>query len=126
MVSREMGMAEERSGRRLTLISAVIIAIIAYLIFLSVIIVPLQGGEISSTDILSDDLRESTAPYATSGIPIQGVGDISRSAIIAFAMLTHVVFANLHVGGAWIIAVTALLYFRYRRMRYKNLARSLT
>ncbi|WP_365996257.1 cytochrome ubiquinol oxidase subunit I [Methanoculleus sp. 10] len=32
----------------------------------------------------------------------------------------------MHVGGAWVIAVTTLLYFRYQRMRYKNLARSLT
>lgn len=126
MVARETRAVEEESGKRLTLISAVIIAIIAYLIILSVVIVPLQGGTISSTDILADDLRESTAHYATSGVPIQSVGDISRSAVIAFAMLTHIVFANLHVGGSWVIIVTALLYFRYGRMRYKNLARSLT
>ncbi|MGB4052634.1 MAG: cytochrome ubiquinol oxidase subunit I, partial [Methanoculleus sp.] len=126
MVARETRVVEEESGKRLTLISAVIIAIIAYLIILSVVIVPLQGGTISSTDILADDLRESTAHYATSGVPIQSVGDISRSAVIAFAMLTHIVFANLHVGGSWVIIVTALLYFRYGRMRYKNLARSLT
>jgi len=119
-------MVEEKSGKRLSLISAVIIAIIAYLIFLAVVIVPLQGGEISSTAIFADNLSESNASYATSNIPVQGVGDVSRSAVIAFAMLTHVVFANLQVGGAWIIVATALLYFRYQRMRYRNLARSLT
>mgnify|MGYP001157871322 FL=1 len=126
MVARETRMVEEKSGKRLSLISAVIIAIIAYLIFLAVVIVPLQGGEISSTAIFADNLSESNASYATSNIPVQGVGDVSRSAVIAFAMLTHIVFANLQVGGAWIIVATALLYFRYQRMRYRNLARSLT
>jgi cytochrome bd ubiquinol oxidase subunit I len=126
MVARETRMVEEKSGKRLSLISAVIIAIIAYLIFLAVVIVPLQGGEISSTAIFADNLSESNASYATSNIPVQGVGDVSRSAVIAFAMLTHIVFANLQVGGACIIVATALLYFRYQRMRYRNLARSLT
>lgn len=128
MVARETKVAEEESGRRLSLISAVIIAIVAYLIFLSVVIVPLQGGAIPSTTVLEKGLSESTAHYATSGIPVQDVdiGNMGRSAVIAFTMLIHIVFANLHVGGAWVIAVTALLYFRYRRMRYKNLARSLT
>ncbi|NLA39085.1 MAG: hypothetical protein GX882_06860, partial [Methanomicrobiales archaeon] len=126
MVARETKMAEEGSGRRLRLISAVIIAIVAYLIFLSVVIVPLQGGTIPSTTILADDLSGNTAHHATNDLPVQTVGDISRSAVIAFAMLTHIIFANLHVGGAWIIVATTLLYFRYQRMRYKNLARSLT
>ncbi len=126
MVAREMEMAEEKSGRGLSLISAVIIAIVAYLIFLSVVIVPLQGGTISSTAILAGNLSESTANYTTTDLPIQTVGDVSRSAVIAFTMLIHIVFANLHIGGAWIIVATALLYFRYQRMRYKNLARSLT
>ncbi|HQC34972.1 MAG TPA: hypothetical protein PLG95_09615, partial [Methanoculleus sp.] len=89
MVARETRMVEEKSGKRLSLISAVIIAIIAYLIFLAVVIVPLQGGEISSTAIFADNLSESNASYATSNIPVQGVGDVSRSAVIAFAMLTH-------------------------------------
>ncbi len=126
MVAREMEMAEEKSGRGLSLISAVIIAIVAYLIFLSIVIVPLQGGTISSTAILAGNLSESTANYTTTDLPIQTVGDVSRSAVIAFTMLIHIVFANLHIGGAWIIVATALLYFRYQRMRYKNLARSLT
>ena len=122
MVARETRAVEEESGKRLT-ISAVIIAIIAYLIILGRHR-PLQGGTISQQISLQ---MISEIPHTTPHpVPIQSVGDISRSAVIAFAMLTHIVFANLHVGGSWVIIVTALLYFRYGRMRYKNLARSLT
>ena len=63
MVARETRAVEEESGKRLTLISAVIIAIIAYLIILSVVIVPLQGGTISSTDILQ--MISERVPHTT-------------------------------------------------------------
>ena len=46
--------------------------------------------------------------------------------IIALVMLVHILFANLHFGGAWIAVLTESIFLRTNRTRYKRLARSLT
>ncbi len=59
--------------------------------------------------------------------PIQEVdlGGSGRSILIAVVMLSHILFANLHLGGAWIAAGTESVFLRNKKERFKRLARSL-
>jgi len=40
-------------------------------------------------------------------------------------MLTHILFANLHLGGAWILLSLIILYFISSKERYGHLGRSM-
>jgi cytochrome bd-type quinol oxidase subunit 1 len=103
----------------------VVIALAIFFIALFGIIVPQQGGYISSTELFADQL--AAAEYNET-LPIQTV-DLSssgRSIFIAFVMLSHVVYANLHLGGAWVAAGTESIFLRTKKERFNRLARSIT
>jgi cytochrome bd-type quinol oxidase subunit 1 len=123
----ESGRTDVEMNPRLRIIWGIIIAVIIYLIILTVVFVPLQGGLISSTELLQDQIAGATVEHQAN-LPVQEVdlGSSGRSIFIAAVLLTHTVLANLAVGGSWIILATIVFYHRYQKMRYKNLARSLT
>jgi cytochrome d ubiquinol oxidase subunit I len=103
----------------------IIIALAIFFIALFGFIVPQQEGNTSSTEIFADQL--ASADYNQT-LPIQTV-DLSssgRSIFIAFVMLSHVIYANLHLGGAWVAAGTESIFLRTRKERYNRLARSIT
>ena len=103
----------------------ILVAFALFLIVLYGYIIPLQGGFISSTAIRSDDLLGAD-PRFEEQMPIQEVdlGASGRSIFIAFVMLTHILFANLHVGGAWVLLSLIILYLLSRKERYSHLGRS--
>jgi cytochrome bd ubiquinol oxidase subunit I len=104
---------------------AIIAALAIFLILLIAFIIPQQGGLISSTSQQADEIAQ--ADYNET-LPIQLVdlGSSGRSIFIAAVMLTHVLFANLHLGGAWVAAGTETAFLRSKKQRYKRLARSIT
>src|SRR5512139_4179568 len=106
-------------------IAAILAALAVFFIVLTFFIVPQQGGNVSSTSLQKDAL--SAADYNET-LPIQetGLGSSGRSIFIAVVMLTHILFANLHLGGAWIAAGTESVYLKNGKDRFKRLARSLT
>lgn len=112
---------------RLLVISALIVATVVFLAATVFVIAPLQGGAIPSTELLNSTLSKAD-PAFSQEIPLQdvGLGPSGRSIFIAFVMETHILFANLQLGGSIIIVATLLLYMRKRRERYLNLARSMT
>ena len=103
----------------------ILVAFALFLIVLYGYIIPLQGGFVSSTAIRSDDLLGAD-PRFEEQMPIQEVdlGASGRSIFIAFVMLTHILFANLHVGGAWVLLSLIILYLLSRKERYSHLGRS--
>lgn len=103
----------------------ILVAFALFLIVLYGYIIPLQGGFISSTAIRSDDLLGAD-PRFEEQMPIQEVdlGASGRSIFIAFVMLTHILFANLHVGGAWVLLSLIVLYLLSRKERYSHLGKS--
>ncbi len=110
-------------------ILALIFALIVFLVVLAFIIVPQQGGLIPSTSLRSGELQNANPAYNET-LPIQSVdmGAQGRSIVIAAVMLTHILFANLHLGGAWIAAVTESISLRLKGpdRRYDRTARSIT
>ena len=106
-------------------IAAILATLAVFLIVLVVFIIPQQGGLISSTSQQASTLAR--ADYNET-LPIQEVdlGTSGRSIFIAVVMLSHVLFANLHLGGAWVAAGTETAFLRSRKQRYKRLARSIT
>ena len=108
-------------------IAMIILLLAAFLGILSFLIVPSQGGLISSTEQSADAL--STAdPQFEEKIPIQttGLGSSGRSIVIALVMLTHVLFANLHLGGSWVAAITESNFLKNKNEDSNRLARSIT
>jgi cytochrome d ubiquinol oxidase subunit I len=104
---------------------AVIAALVIFLIILLMFIIPQQGGLVSSTSQQAAQLAQ--ADYNET-LPIQLVdlGASGRSIFIAFVMLSHVLFANLHLGGAWVAAGTESAFLKSRKQRYNRLAKSIT
>ncbi len=104
---------------------AILAALVIFLIVLIIFIIPQQGGLISSTSQQASELAQ--ADYNET-LPTQLVdlGASGRSIFIAVVMLTHVLFANLHLGGAWVAAATETAFLRSRKPRYNRLARSIT
>lgn len=107
------------------IVYAIIAALVIFLIILLIFIIPQQGGLISSTSQQASSL--SQADYNET-LPIQLVdlGASGRSIFIAVVMLSHVLFANLQLGGAWVAAGTESAFLRSKKPRYKRLARSIT
>ncbi len=106
-------------------IAAVVVALAVFLLILAVIIIPEQGGLVSSTRQQAAEL--ALADYHET-LPLQevGLGASGRSLFIAVVMLSHVLFANLHLGGAWVAAGTETAFLRSGKKRYNRLARSIT
>jgi cytochrome d ubiquinol oxidase subunit I len=106
-------------------IYAILVALAVFLIVLLVFIIPQQGGLVSSTSQQAAELAQ--ADYNET-LPIQLVdlGALGRSIFIAGVMLSHVLFANLHLGGAWVAAGTETAFLRSKKTRYNRLARSIT
>jgi cytochrome bd ubiquinol oxidase subunit I len=108
-------------------IIAIIAALTVFLVLLTFVIIPQQQGNISSTSLEAGALSNANVTYEET-LPIQetGLGNSGRSILIAVVMLSHVLFANLHLGGAWIAAGTESVFLKNRKERFKRLARSLT
>lgn len=110
---------------------ALLIALAVFVFTLSLYVVPNQGGLKSSTELQSNDLANANTKYEEQ-LPIQEVGLASsgRSLFIAFVMLSHVVLANLHLGGAWVAVGTESAFLRNRKKpgaeRFNRIAKSLT
>ncbi|HOC83060.1 MAG TPA: cytochrome ubiquinol oxidase subunit I [Methanoculleus sp.] len=107
-------------------IVGILAALAIFIIVLYGYIIPLQGGFISSTAIRADDLLGAD-PQFEAQMPIQEVdlGASGRSIFIAFVMLTHILFANLHLGGAWMLLSLVILDLASRKERYARLGMSL-
>jgi len=108
-----------------------LVALAAFVFILSVGIAPNQGALNSSTSLDESQLN-NVDPKFEEQIPIQEV-DLSssgRSIFIAFVMLAHVLFANLHLGGAWVAVGSESVFLLNRRKpdaeRFNRLAKSLT
>jgi cytochrome d ubiquinol oxidase subunit I len=112
---------------RLLIISALIVAVVIFLAITVAVIAPSQGGTIPSTDLLKGT-QTNVSPEFGQEIPLQdvGLGPSGRSIFIAFVMETHILFANLQLGGSIIIVATLIIFAMLRRERYLNLARSMT
>jgi len=104
-------------SKKLTLIVLILAIFIAILAF---IIAPLQGGLLSSTEILDPTIPPDEYPIQ------EVIGAYGRSISIAFVMLSHVLYANLHLGGSWVAASSETFYLKSNKERFKRLARSIT
>ena len=107
-------------------IAAIIAALAVFLVLLTFVIIPQQQGNVSSTSLNAAALNNANTTYDET-LPIQEVdlGGSGRSILIAVVMLSHILFANLHLGGAWIAAGTESVFLRNGKERFKRLARSL-
>lgn len=108
-------------------IAMIVLLLAAFIGVLTFFIVPSQGGLISSTEQQADALTK-VDPQFNETIPIQttGMGTSGRSIFIALVMLTHVLFANLHLGGSWVAAITESNYLKTKNEDSKRLSRSIT
>ncbi len=108
-----------------------LIALAVFVLVVALYIAPQQGSDKSSTELQEQDLQKADAKYQEQ-LPIQevGLGSSGRSIFIAFAMLSHVVLANLHLGGSWVAVGTESIYLRNRQRagseRFKRIAKSVT
>ena len=105
---------------------ALILVLAAFMVALTVYVIPEQGGFDYATEERAGELGRADPAY-TEVLPIQdiGLGVSGRSILIALVMLIHVLFANLHLGGSWIAVITESLGLRTGKARYERLARSL-
>lgn len=105
--------------KKLTAITLILAVFIIILVF---VIAPRQGALEPSTMIIP------TNSTIYEEIPIQEIapGKYARSIIIAVLMLSHVLFANLHLGGSWVAATTESLNLKTKKERFKRLAKSIT
>lgn len=104
-----------------------VILIIIFFGFITFIVYPGQEGSISSTELSSGQINQTDSKYNES-LPIQTV-DINnqgRSMFIAFVMLTHVLFANLHLGGSWVAVGSESIFLKNKKQRYNRIAKSMT
>ena len=104
-----------------------VILFVLFLCYVAFFVYPHQEGALSSTELSLDDLSK-VDPQFQEQFPIQEV-DINnqgRSIFIAFVMLTHVLFANLHLGGSWLAVITEGFYLKNKKKRYHLLSKSVT
>ena len=99
----------------------------AFIAFVVFFVYPNQEGMVSSTQLQMGALLNVSSAFAET-LPIQDVGinDQGRSMFIAFVMLAHVLFANLHLGGSWIAAASESFYIKTGLRRLDRIAKSLT
>jgi len=106
---------------------ALVIALVIFFMFVIFIVYPGQNGGISSTQLTNQAINQ-TNPSFNESLPLQQV-DINsqgRSMFIAFVMLTHVIFANLHLGGSWVAVGSESIFLFRKQERYNRIAKSLT
>ncbi|MBU7024605.1 MAG: cytochrome ubiquinol oxidase subunit I, partial [Theionarchaea archaeon] len=102
------------------------VLLILFFAFVTFFVYPRQEGALSSTQIEQDALAKVNPAYEET-LPIQEVGGSQgRSIFIAFVMLSHVLFANLHLGGSWIAVITESFYLKNKKKRFDLLAKSVT
>jgi len=99
----------------------------AFIAFVVFFVYPNQEGMVSSTQLQIGALQNVSSAF-TETLPIQDVGinNQGRSMFIAFVMLAHVLFANLHLGGSWIAAASESFYIKTGLKRLDRIAKSLT
>lgn len=99
----------------------------AFISFVVFFVYPNQEGAVSSTQLQIAALQNVSSAF-TETLPIQDVGinNQGRSMFIAFVMLAHVLFANLHLGGSWIAAASESFYIKTGLKRLDRIAKSLT
>lgn len=104
-----------------------VLILAGFILFLAIFVVPSQGGLQSSTEIRASDL-EAADPQYESELPLQevGPGNQARSIFIAVVMLSHVLFANLHLGGSWVAVITESLGIKTKKSRFTLLGKSIT
>ncbi len=103
----------------------IILAFTIYIIILAFVFVPLQGGLISSTQVMPP--VDNLPGQYESNLPIQELlGIYGRSIAIAFVMLSHVLYANLHLGGSWVAVTSETMFIKNGTSRFNRLARSIT
>ncbi len=103
----------------------IILSFTIYIIILALIFVPLQGGFISSTQIMPP--VDNLPSQYESNLPIQEMfGTYGRSIAIAFVMLSHTLLANLQLGGSWVAVTSETLFIRNHTSRFNRLSRSIT
>lgn len=96
--------------------------VLTYLLVIIFVVVPTQGGTTFSSELIPTN---GTAYEEI--LPLQEfLGKQGRSVIIATVMLSHVLFANLHLGGSWVASATESLYIKTKKERYNRLAKSIT
>ncbi|MEJ2252681.1 MAG: cytochrome ubiquinol oxidase subunit I, partial [Candidatus Lokiarchaeota archaeon] len=112
---------EQVSQKKLLII---ILGVAVYILILTFVFVPLQGGFISSTQIMppTDNL---SSQYKTN-IPLQFLGTYGVSIAIAFVMLSHVLLANLQLGGSWVAVSSETIFHRNGADRFNRLSKSIT
>ena len=104
----------------------IVLSFTIYIIILAFVIVPLQGGFISSTQIYQPLIDNLPSPYE-SNLPIQELlGTYGRSIAIAFVMLSHTLLANLQLGGSWVAVTSETLFIKKGFSRFNRLSRSIT
>jgi cytochrome bd-type quinol oxidase subunit 1 len=103
---------------------------IAFVVFFAIVglyIYPSQNGMISSTELSVNQIN-NTDPLYNETLPIQDVGinNQGRSIFIAFVMLSHVIFANLHLGGSWVAVGSESIFLLRKKNRFNRIAKSMT
>jgi cytochrome bd-type quinol oxidase subunit 1 len=104
-----------------------VISLFIFFAFVAFFVYPGQHGDISSTD-LSENQLNSTNPAFNETLPIQdvGMGAQGRSMFIALVMLTHVVFANLHLGGSWVAVGSESIFLWRKKDRFERISKTVT
>ena len=105
----------------------IVIALGLFLAFVVFFVYPNQGGPLSSTQLQAAQVN-NTNPSFNESLPIQQV-DINgqgRSMFIAFVMLTHVVLANLHLGGSWVAVGSESIFLRRKLDRFDRISKTIT
>jgi cytochrome bd ubiquinol oxidase subunit I len=116
-----------QGGINIKKIYGLVIAVIAFVIFLFTYIIPQQSGFTSSTILQLANLTATQPQYLEQvGIQTVGLSSAGRSIFIAIVMNTHTMFANLQLGGSWIIAITLLVFYRTQLKRYDRIGKTLT
>ena len=118
MINRKRKRFYEFFTRKKLLIIILVLAV--YLVILSLIFVPLQGGLISSTELNPPTGQQDTSEIGST------LGAYVSSVLIAFFMLSHTLLANLQLGGSWIAVATESFYLKNNKARFKRIARSVT
>ena len=106
---------------------AIVLALAVFFAVVIFFVYPNQGGPLSSTQLEAAQINQ-TNPSFNESLPIQQV-DINgqgRSMFIAFVMLTHVVFANLHLGGSWVAVGSESMFLRRKKDRFERISKSMT
>ncbi|MFB3764579.1 MAG: cytochrome ubiquinol oxidase subunit I [Methanotrichaceae archaeon] len=108
-------------------LTTLVLVLTAFFFVLTLYIAPQQGALISTTAIDLNELDTVKPQYSENLLPAQtvGLGSQGRSIFMAVVLTGHTQLANLALGGSWILVITEFLFLRFKRERYRNLARSM-